>query len=248
MDNKPVYYSQKDPRWKTTIYPSVNNKNATIGQAGCGPTCAAMVIATLRDPNVTPVDTCAWASRYNYHTEGTEHAYFKPQFEHYQIPCENTWYLDKAMAALESGLMVIGLSHKGLWTSGGHYILAYGLKDGKILINDPNSVDKIKSEADLHHWNTETKPWWIIREEWNVDFNKLLNELTDEQAYKLVKKAETYASTLKASAYAEESSKKAILSGIFTDGDKDKLLDSPKGFVTREQLAVVFNRAGLLDR
>jgi len=48
--------------------------------------------------------------------------------------------------------------------------------------------------------------------------------------------------------YAKESSEKAIKSGLFADGDKDGLVDNPRGILTREQLAVVLNRAGLLDK
>ena len=33
-----------------------------VGSAGCGPSCAAMVIATLKDKSVTPETTCAWSS------------------------------------------------------------------------------------------------------------------------------------------------------------------------------------------
>lgn len=47
--------------------------------------------------------------------------------------------------------------------------------------------------------------------------------------------------------YAKESSKKGIESGLFLDGDKDGLVDNPHGFLTRQELATVLNRAGLLD-
>lgn len=43
-------------------------------------------------------------------------------------------------------------------------------------------------------------------------------------------------------------SKKGIASGLFVDGDGDGLIDNPKGFLTREELVVVLDRAGLLDK
>lgn len=50
------------------------------------------------------------------------------------------------------------------------------------------------------------------------------------------------------SKYAIPSVKKAVESGLFVDGNGDGLLDNPKAFMTREQLAVVLDRAGLLDK
>ena len=46
MNKQPVSYLQKDPRWKDKPY-RVPGESSTIGSAGCGPTCAAMVIETL---------------------------------------------------------------------------------------------------------------------------------------------------------------------------------------------------------
>lgn len=46
-----VFYSQVDPKWKDSKY-----DECTIGRGGCGPTSMAMVIATLVDQSVTPVE------------------------------------------------------------------------------------------------------------------------------------------------------------------------------------------------
>lgn len=78
----------------------------------------------------------------------------------------------------------------------------------------------------------------------NLNLN---NEEEDMDGKEIVQKITTYLEGQPTSTYAEESSKKAIKSGLFADDDKDGLVDDPKGFVTREQLAVVLNRAGLLD-
>ena len=47
--------------------------------------------------------------------------------------------------------------------------------------------------------------------------------------------------------YAISASKKAVQKGIFADGDNDGHVDNPQGYLTREQLAVVLDRLGLLD-
>ena len=51
MSFKPVSYMQTDTRWKKKSY-AVKGENSTIGSAGCGPTCAAMVIAEFINPNI----------------------------------------------------------------------------------------------------------------------------------------------------------------------------------------------------
>lgn len=73
-------------------------------------------------------------------------------------------------------------------------------------------------------------------EDENMDGKDILNKLNQHLA------------TLPTSEYAKESSRKAVKSGLFTDGDKNGLIDNPQGLITREQLVVILNRAGLLDK
>ena len=88
MNKRPVSYLQVDARWKNKPY-RVTGEQSTIGSAGCGPTCAAMVIATLADKSVTPVETCAWAVRRGFKAlnQGTYYSYFAPQLAAYGIDC-----------------------------------------------------------------------------------------------------------------------------------------------------------------
>ena len=58
MNKRPVSYLQTDPRWKSKPY-RVPGESATIGGSGCGPTAAAMVIATLKDASVR-LECAAW--------------------------------------------------------------------------------------------------------------------------------------------------------------------------------------------
>ncbi len=50
------------------------------------------------------------------------------------------------------------------------------------------------------------------------------------------------------SAYAEESCRKAVKSGIFADGDGDSLVDYPQKPLKRQEFAVILDRMGMLDR
>lgn len=166
MKNKPAYYSQNDLRWKYKKYSSIGDSSQTIGSSGCGPTCAAMIIQTLRKNGVTPVDTCAWSVDHGYRTasQGTEWSYFVPQLKAYNIPAHQTWSQDEVANALDDGYMVVGRAKKGLWTSSGHYILAWRLDGDTIYINDPNSTKKARSVAPYKNWLTEVSPMWIVDE------------------------------------------------------------------------------------
>ena len=148
------------------MYSSINDPTQTIGSSGCGTTCAAMVIDTLRHNGITPVETSAWSVKHGFRTvsQGTDWAYFVPQLAEYGIPAHQTWQQDEVANALDNGYMVIGRAKKGLWTSSGHYILAWKLDNNKIYINDPNSTKSARSVAPYSTWLAEVTPMWIVDE------------------------------------------------------------------------------------
>lgn len=82
----------------------------------------------------------------------------------------------------------------------------------------------------------------------NTAANAAEEEDDDMEGKEIYEKLNAYLATLPTSDYAKESSEKGVDSGLFADGDKDGLVDDPRGILTREQLAVVLNRAGLLDK
>ena len=173
--NVPIEYEQTDPRWRNIPYTVTGNPNDTIGTCGCGPTCAAMVIATLRDKKITPKEAAAWSVNHGYLSpnDGTYWAYFKPYLATYNIKCEQTSSDASALAALKKDRMVITAMGKGLWTSGGHFILAYGLSGQKVKIHDPNSEASYRELGDLTRYQKEAVQYWIIEEVWKVDVKSL---------------------------------------------------------------------------
>jgi hypothetical protein len=76
-----------------------------------------------------------------------------------------------------------------------------------------------------------------------MDFENLTDEVVDV----LINRLLTRLSSLPVSEYAKTSCEKGINSGLFADGDKDGLVDNPQGFLRRQELAVVLDRAGVLD-
>lgn len=187
---QPVYYMQTDPKWKNVDY-SAPGETTTIGKAGCGCVSAAMVIATLRDENVTPLDTCKWSLENGYKAlrSGTYYSYFVPQLAQYDIECErlnfsNIYGKPKAKEHdivkeyLEKGHMVIACMGKGLWTKSGHYILAWGIEDGYVLINDPNSKSANKTKAPWETFISQVKYYFVIKETATVKY-KYLTDIPD---------------------------------------------------------------------
>lgn len=171
---KPINYLQTDPKWKNHNY-SAKGEKKTIGSSGCGVTASAMVIATLKDKNVTPITTAEWSMAHGYKAlnQGTYYTYFVPQFKQYGITCRqlNSSNLygkssssahTEALNALKNGDWVIAVMGKGHWTSSGHFILLYKYENGYVFINDPASTkaDRIKNTWDL--FAKQVKYLWTI--------------------------------------------------------------------------------------
>lgn len=171
---KPVSYLQTDPKWKNHNY-SAKGESKTIGSAGCGVTVAAMIIATLKDKNVTPVTTAEWSMAHGYKAlnQGTYYTYFVPQFKQYGITCRqlNSSNLygkssssahTEALNALKNGNWVIAVMGPDHWTKSGHFILLYKYENGYVYINDPASTkaDRIKNTWDL--FAKQVKYMWVV--------------------------------------------------------------------------------------
>lgn len=171
---KPISYLQTDPRWKNHNY-SAKGETKTLGSAGCGPTAAAMVIATLKDKNVTPVTAAEWSMAHGYKAlnQGTYYTYFVPQMFAYGIECRrlNTSNLygktssaahTEALTALKNGDWVIACMGKGNWTTSGHFILLYGYENGYVYINDPASTKTTRVKNTWNLFARQVKYMWTI--------------------------------------------------------------------------------------
>lgn len=171
---KPISYLQTDPRWKNHNYSS-KGETKNIGSSGCGPTAAAMVIATLKDKSVTPIITAEWSMSHGYKAlnQGTFYTYFVPQMSVYGIACKrlNTSNLygkssssahTEALNALKNGDWVIACMGKGNWTSSGHFILLYGYENGYVYINDPASTKAPRVKNTWALFASQVKYMWTI--------------------------------------------------------------------------------------
>lgn len=173
----PTQYFQADPRWGNISY-SAQGESTTIARAGCGPTCAAMVIASLKDPDVTPADTAKWSLSHGYKAprQGTYYSYFVPQLKTYGIEAKqlnalNIYKKTDAAArvvhaainkALKRGNWVVACMGKGNWTTSGHFVLAYRTDGEHVWIHDPASTKAGRIYNSLDFWENQIKYAWEV--------------------------------------------------------------------------------------
>lgn len=192
MNKRPVSYLQNDARWKAKPY-RVPGEQSTIGSAGCGPTCAAMVISTITGKTVTPEDTCSWSIQHGYKAlnQGTYYSYFLPQMAAYGIDCKQLLgsrilnqprhpIHEQVKQYLTQGYYVIALMGPGTWTKSGHFVLVWGW-DTKVRICDPASVRAERLNGDPDTFRREVRNYWLVDAR---EFNKEENEVV---TYKYLK-------------------------------------------------------------
>ncbi len=259
MNTQPVSYLQTDPRWGSLDYSAAGEKT-TIRASGCGPTAMAMVLATWADPSVNPATECAWALRHGYKAlhSGTYYGYFVPAGARYglrvrQINAVNIYgnsksaHHETARRAIEAGHLVIACMGKGTWTSSGHYVLVWKIDGNTIYINDPASTKAHRVRGDYAVFKRQVKYYWVIerpehaKEDDDMDINKLLKEMTDEQAYALLQKATKHANTLAEPAWSQKE-------GYWEKAKKAEIVDGtgPERPVKRDEFIAVLGRKGLL--
>lgn len=144
-----VYYSQTDRRWGNQLY----GEEGTIGEAGCGPTCLAMVVSTLTDQSVTPADTAKWAAANGQRCigSGSYHSIIPEggKSYHFNVQGADKTQTDSVKKALSEGKLVVALMSRGHFTISGHFILLRGLdEEGKVLVSDP-----ISRRRSARHWD-----------------------------------------------------------------------------------------------
>lgn len=133
-----TYYSQIDSRWKNNLYTSTGNKTQTIGSSGCGPTCASMVVSSIKG-TITPVQMAEVFVRNGYRSanNGTYWSAYRAVADEFNIGYTETSYIQKALDLLRNNNYVICSVGNGLFTTGGHYIVLVGIEGNTLKIYDP---------------------------------------------------------------------------------------------------------------
>jgi hypothetical protein len=205
MANKPVYYSQEDPRWAKLLYSNHRDPKQTIGTSACGTVCFAMVASSFLDRPILPPETSQYAVDHGFRTDnnGTDWGFFRDisVAKKYGLECRQTASLDEVKKALATGnALAIGAMGPGHVTGNGHYITLVGIRGDWIDVFDPNHdntkygndglVDQgVRNDGkvaiDESVFRREAKQYWIfsspIKEE---DEDEL--KLTDSQKKLLI--------------------------------------------------------------
>lgn len=157
------------PHYLQTDYKDVLYGGGSISSSGCGPTSFAMVASYLTGRTITPVDAVAWCGNAYYVAgAGTSWAYFPAAASHFGCGAvTQTADANAVLQALADGHPVISSQKRGLFTSGGHFIVLRGLTPGgKVLVNDPNDNDRknyINREFDMmSEIHVTSRAYWIF--------------------------------------------------------------------------------------
>ena len=132
-----VYYNQTDSRWKNHPYTAPGYPNATTGSSGCGPTCVAMVVSSTKEV-VRPDVMCDISKENGFRVSGgTAWGLFPYVAQRWGLETRSVKSSYEALQACKDGYFVVISCGAGLWTTGGHYILAVGANGDNIEIYDP---------------------------------------------------------------------------------------------------------------
>lgn len=157
-------FLQWDSRWGYVDY-----GDSKIGLSGCGPTCISMVaVALTGDRKATPDAVSEYAEQKGYYQKdtGTAWSLMTEGCRHFGIVGEELC-LDKnvIMNALDEGHPIICSMRPGDFTSKGHFIVLVGTKDGKIVVNDPNSRQRSNKLWDYEILSGQIKNLWVFSKE-----------------------------------------------------------------------------------
>lgn len=153
-------FQQWDSRWGYLTY-----GNDNIGINGCGPTCLSMVAAgLLKDTSKSPDAVAEFSVENNYCTvaSGTAWSLLSSGAKKLGLKSESVVVgRDSIKAALEKKQPVICSMKPGDFTTTGHFIVLTGLtEDGRLMINDPNSITRSEKRWDIDTIVGQVKSAW----------------------------------------------------------------------------------------
>lgn len=154
LKRKTPYFIQWDNRWAyDTLYPT------NIGISGCGPTSMAMIMSRMTGNLIYPNEMAKKASKF-MNDGGMDWAFIDHISKEYKVKVEDVNLdKDKMIKALEEGPLLISVG-RGYFTLYGHILVIDSYKDGKFIINDPNSVKNSIIEWDYNDISDQILKIW----------------------------------------------------------------------------------------
>lgn len=152
---------QCDQAWASSPY-----AGATIGEAGCGPTCMTMAYVCLtgkRDRN--PASMAAFSEKLGFVEQGMTSWKFMTSGANMlgltsrELPADQ----DIIVAEIKAGHPVIASVSAGDFTETGHFIVLCGVNgDGSIEVRDPNSAERSAQSWGLKRILSQTRNLWAL--------------------------------------------------------------------------------------
>ena len=155
----PPLLLQWDKRWGYESY-----GDGMMAFTGCAPTCLSMVSIYLTDDtSLDPLYIANKAEKEGCYVEGIGSDWSimttfaaKLGLDAKELPLDKNTVLRR----LEAGEPIICAMGPGDFTETGHFIVLYGTEDGKIKINDPNSIANSKKLWDFEEISGQIKNLW----------------------------------------------------------------------------------------
>lgn len=151
---------QWDKRWGYIPY-----GDNVIGLSGCAPTCLSMVIVGLTgNKDATPDAIAQYATDNGYYVDGVGTAWslMTAVGGYGVVGQETTLSEDNIYNELENGNPIICSMRPGDFTSVGHFIVLTGMEDGKIRVNDPNSLTRSRQLWDYDTLSDQISNLWVF--------------------------------------------------------------------------------------
>ena len=149
---------QWDPKWGWYNY-----GDSIIALNGCGPTSLAMVLSGLTgNDGINPMEISKYSDENGYHEKaGTNWDLMTDVTEQYGVKGHRIDIKKETFEnELNNGKPIICSVSKGYFTDEGHFIVIAGLKDGKLVIHDPNSISKSKKLWKFDDIKNQIKAAW----------------------------------------------------------------------------------------
>lgn len=156
--NNPVkFYLQFDPRWGYEKY-----AGGLIGTRGCMPTTLSMALSGC-GINRSPKEIAKFAEKNAYVEAGMSSWNLIEDYLTKEGLGVRGIMKSEMMSELEKGNLVILSFKPGIFTDTGHIALACGLdNEGRIILNDPNSVYNSKNRWQYDKIKKEIKAAWAV--------------------------------------------------------------------------------------
>lgn len=166
-----VHYAQCDDKWRDYELER-SGENSDMCQGGCGPTAIAMVLATMHDSSISPVDVADYSNEHGHHTaSGSSWALMDDAPEDMSDnTLEVTNYnnnIENALSALEEGGLVIatGRNSPPPYTSGGHIIvIREELSNGNYLVGDSAEHNPPDHEYSFDEIDNGRNYWGVTKQ------------------------------------------------------------------------------------